>query len=605
VHAPQNGGGSKLSTTKKHHKKSTTEGWTLEEEKVRKVLQRGLGRKVISVPNEELEETEQDEEDDNVEQDEFDIDIDDRLLDEESEDLEDNDLKILAEMEEDKDTPEQTNIPEWLQADGKLQGTAQELVKDVEKQKGSFFWNHALGIPKRTALESGDDAGTVAVAQLRGFKEVVQNWRERFNSDDELVDENVEERLERVHEIEDALLLNEDAKGAPNLKTKFGGYLKSKTRGAVSSFDAMNPVNNPMLQDPDTEAGQSYLTKTDKEMLRALRGDRLLRGSNILEVGRGKQEKLPVEKNSSESRYSYPGVSSSNSFVEFMEAFLGQESCTMRVFMVWATPSWGFTARHQRALESLFRLHRNACVAVFSETLEQNSFNSFVKQGYKVAVVRPDLQELLAQTPSEALAAEVAKWKENPLFHFHYSELLRLAALYKFGGVYLDTDMLVLRPLDSLRNTVGSEITSNGDLRLNGAFLAFDKSNLFLKKCMEEFTRTFNASSAEYNGADLLTRVANSTVDDMGSAWTRFPDLLKIQGPFTFFPLDSGGIAKFFAAPKDETQKQHQGQLLSRISDEAYTIHLWNSLTSNLVPETASLVGVLLNRTCLSKQGVL
>lgn len=231
------------------------------------------------------EDSELDEEDDNGEQDEFDIDIDDRLLDEESEDLEDNDLKILAEMEEDnRDSPDKTNIPEWLSTDSKLQGAAaQELVKDVEKQKGSFFWNHALGIPKRTALESGDDAGTVAVAQLRGFKEVVQNWRERFNSDDELVDENVEERLERVHEIEDALLLNEGAKGAPNLKTKFGGYLKSKTRGAVSSFDAMNPVNNPMLQDPDTEAGQSYLTKTDKEMLRALRGDRLLRGSNILE----------------------------------------------------------------------------------------------------------------------------------------------------------------------------------------------------------------------------------------------------------------------------------------------------------------------------------
>lgn len=40
----------------------------------------------------------------------------------------------------------------------------------------------------------------------------------------------------------------------------------------------------------------------------------------------------------------------------------------------------------------------------------------------------------------------------------------------------MDMDMLVLRPLDSLRNTVGSEITDSGDLRLNGAVLAFDKS---------------------------------------------------------------------------------------------------------------------------------
>lgn len=42
----------------------------------------------------------------------------------------------------------------------------------------------------------------------------------------------------------------------------------------------------------------------------------------------------------------------------------------------------------------------------------------------------------------------------------------------------MDMDMIVLRPLDNLHNTVGSEITASGDLRLNGAILIFDKSRL-------------------------------------------------------------------------------------------------------------------------------
>lgn len=42
----------------------------------------------------------------------------------------------------------------------------------------------------------------------------------------------------------------------------------------------------------------------------------------------------------------------------------------------------------------------------------------------------------------------------------------------------MDMDMIVLRPLDSLHNTVGSEITAGGELRLNGAILVFDKSRL-------------------------------------------------------------------------------------------------------------------------------
>lgn len=482
-----------------------------------------------------------DDEDEDVEQDLFDIDIDDRLLEEEAEDLEAVDLKILAEMSNEDDSadiketakseqtvenqgvsgvasvtknakpvkhhesndedvstdtatketakPEQTAtvaenqgvervasvaknakpakhheskqgnaIPDWV-LDKKLQegaantlekGFEKVLVKDVENKKGSFFWDHALGIRKRSALENvelagesddkvksvdmkrlaaGDeDAATVALVQLRGFKEVVQNWKERFNSDDELVDDDVEERLEGVHEIEDALLLNGDGSHDKAAHSKkLGGFLK-KGRGV---FDAMHPANNPMLQDPDTDAG-TWMTKTDKEMLRAIRGDRssggqqqpkaLLRG-NILNDGTvtnpvvssreasavdGKQKKAKISdqnaeisdqdgssktnsaslESTSQSKEGeqqwgyYPGIGSSLSFSELMEAFLGQESCSMNVFMVWSTPAWGFTARHQRVLESLFRLHRNACVAVFSETFELGFFNSFVKDGY-------------------------------------------------------------------------------------------------------------------------------------------------------------------------------------------------------------------------------
>ena len=66
----------------------------------------------------------------------------------------------------------------------------------------------------------------------------------------------------------------------------------------------------------------------------------------------------------------------------------------------------------------------------------------------------------------------------------HYTHIYYLLTavndwnVYRFGGIYMDMDMIVLRPLDSLNNTVGSEITPSGDLRLNGAILIFDKSRL-------------------------------------------------------------------------------------------------------------------------------
>lgn len=46
-------------------------------------------------------------------------------------------------------------------------------------------------------------------------------------------------------------------------------------------------------------------------------------------------------------------------------------------------------------------------------------------------MVRPNLQELLADTPSDVFSAVLPKLKEKPLFHLHITELLRLAALYR------------------------------------------------------------------------------------------------------------------------------------------------------------------------------
>lgn len=516
-------------------------------------------------------------EDEDIDQDRFDIDIDDRILEEEAEDLEDVNLGVLAEMSNEEDSAESitnvtdsfkdsvqtvaentvssvpdkrvvervpsgrskdsnransdnsgsistnqeskkqarheskqdsigkvSTIPDWV-LDTKLvgqqkgiadvfeEGFQSNLVKDLEKRKGSFFWDHALGVRKKpledvksigagetkdlaTVLKAGgnmdikhaatrdESAAKVAVLQLRGFKEVVQNWKERFNSDDEVIDDNVQQRLEGVREIEDALLLNGD--GAPDKAApskRFGSFFK-KGRGA---FDPMNPVNNPMLQDPDTTPG-TWMTKSDKQMLRAMRVDhfsssgqqpkvllrgkipsivsvrdfegsrqastvkpfsdserekgentealsgemsgldgsekingagenvdekqgkevesiRLNRNGSVLESPNADKRSLELSSQSKEYEKQwgyYPGIRSSLSFSNFITTFLGQESCSLNVFLAWTTPGWGFTARHQRVLESLFRFHRNACVVVFSETFEFDFFKSFTKEGY-------------------------------------------------------------------------------------------------------------------------------------------------------------------------------------------------------------------------------
>lgn len=83
----------------------------------------------------------------------------------------------------------------------------------------------------------------------------------------------------------------------------------------------------------------------------------------------------------------YPALPAHLTFTEFMDAFFRLGKCDMRVFMVWNSPPWMYGVRHQRGLESLLFHHRDACVVVFSETIELDFFrDNFVNNGYLSSV---------------------------------------------------------------------------------------------------------------------------------------------------------------------------------------------------------------------------
>lgn len=78
----------------------------------------------------------------------------------------------------------------------------------------------------------------------------------------------------------------------------------------------------------------------------------------------------------------FPGLHPHLSFSDFMASFFRNGKCGMRVFMVWNSPPWMHSVRHQRGLESLLSHHRDACVVIFSETIDLDFFkDSFVKDG--------------------------------------------------------------------------------------------------------------------------------------------------------------------------------------------------------------------------------
>jgi len=86
---------------------------------------------------------------------------------------------------------------------------------------------------------------------------------------------------------------------------------------------------------------------------------------------------------------------------------------------------------------------------------------------------------LSLDTEISQIDQEIADWWKNnrkDLQYNHVSDIARLVLLYKYGGVYLDTDFVSIRSLTELRNTLGKYSTnyrrcSDNYIRLSRSFI--------------------------------------------------------------------------------------------------------------------------------------
>ena len=68
----------------------------------------------------------------------------------------------------------------------------------------------------------------------------------------------------------------------------------------------------------------------------------------------------------------------------------------------------------------------------------------------------------------------------------HLSDIMRVVVVYVFGGIYMDTDMIVLKSLNSIENAIPLAYHVPGDEITNPAMVAMDKGHIFLRKYLED-----------------------------------------------------------------------------------------------------------------------
>lgn len=209
--------------------------------------------------------------------------------------------------------------------------------------------------------------------------------------------------------------------------------------------------------------------------------------------------------------------------------------------------------RELGAVLTLFHAHPNGCLLILSVAMDSEQGRLLLKPladlGYRVMAAAPDIPYLASGTPAAAWYAELLRGEvdpgEVPLAQ-NLSNLLRLLVLHRYGGVYLDADVVVMRKLTGLNNTIGAQAADTGTgrwVRLNNAVLIFDKHHPVLYKFIEEFSATFNGSKWGHNGPYLVTRVVRRVAGRAGYG-------LAVMPPPAFYPADSNKIGGLFRQPE-------------------------------------------------------
>ena len=141
--------------------------------------------------------------------------------------------------------------------------------------------------------------------------------------------------------------------------------------------------------------------------------------------------------------------------------------------------SEGLNSRQACAVESAARAHPDRQVYVmFSAPINKDMYErsciAKLRSFDNVRVARVHITEYAKNTPLEAMVAG-EPFNKSPWRVEHTSDVLRYMTLYKWGGVYLDTDMLVVKSLTPLgHNWVARE---DGNL-VNAAAIAISMDEL-------------------------------------------------------------------------------------------------------------------------------
>ncbi|EDV99385.1 lactosylceramide 4-alpha-galactosyltransferase [Drosophila grimshawi] len=194
-----------------------------------------------------------------------------------------------------------------------------------------------------------------------------------------------------------------------------------------------------------------------------------------------------------------------------------------------------------------------------------------------------NLWSYAAGTPIEEWLKDGQLFRSSYLFS-HISDFLRFLTLYRYGGIYLDMDVVMLRSMEDVPpNFTGAE--SNTHLAAGVMSLApTGFGHEIAEACLRDFQQNFDGSDWGNNGPGVITRVAQHICGTKDIS-LMLEDRKRCLG-FKVFERNA-----FYAVPWKHWRHFFEPQLLEQTlahTKDSYLVHVWNKHSKQLAIKVGS-----------------
>ncbi|XP_030751737.1 lactosylceramide 4-alpha-galactosyltransferase-like [Sitophilus oryzae] len=188
----------------------------------------------------------------------------------------------------------------------------------------------------------------------------------------------------------------------------------------------------------------------------------------------------------------------------------------------------------------------------------------------------------LVVTPRQACAVEsAAVMNPNRIVYLLFASpgiyltLFRLLLLWKYGGIYMDLDVIVIKSLESLPNNFAAAESGS---KINNDVIGFSKKGVghdHVQVSLEDLSDKYKGDSWTGNGPDITTTLAKrlcNTGDVSKMAGQTCKDF-QIYPSNTFYPISWQDWESYFNPDKMD-------HVMEKIKD-SYVVHVWNKLSKD------------------------